>query len=45
MYETTRTLLSESDFSVMESLEIPGRPARYEQVPRFLFDSPLGAIS
>ena len=43
MYETIRALLGESDFSVVESLEIPGRPARHEPMPSFLFESRLGA--
>ena len=42
MYETIRGLIDDSDFSVVESFEIPGRPAEYEDVPRFLFDSPMG---
>ena len=43
MYETIRALLGETEFSVVESLEIPGRAARHEQIPRFLFESRLGA--
>ena len=42
MYQTIKALLEETDFSVIESFEIPGRAARFEQIPRFLFESPLG---
>lgn len=42
MYETIRGLLDRNEFSVIESFEIPGRPARYSPVPPFLFDSKVG---
>ena len=42
MYETIRSLLDGSEFSVVESFEIPGRPAQYADVPQFLFDSTIG---
>ena len=42
MYGTIRRLLDGSDFAVIESLEVPGRAPRYEQVPQFLFESRLG---
>ena len=42
MYETIRGLLDSNEFSVIESFEIPGRPARYSPVPQFLFDSKVG---
>ena len=42
MYETICDVLSSNDFSVIESFEIPGRPARYEEIPTFLFDSEIG---
>ena len=46
MYEAIRNLLSDTKcdtkFSVVESFEIPGRPARYSKVPKFLFDSKVG---
>ncbi len=42
MYEAMYNLLDGSEFSVVESFEIPGRPARYEEIPRFLFDSKVG---
>ena len=43
MYETVRSLLREADFSVVESFEVPERPAQYAQVPRFLFNTRVGA--
>ena len=43
MYETVRELLSDTEFSVMESFEIAGNPARYSQIPSFLFDSKVGS--
>ena len=43
MYETIRELLNETEFSVMESFEIAGKPARYSEIPRFLFDSEMGS--
>ena len=42
MYETLRKLLSSTEFSVLESFEIPSRPARYAETPPFLFDSKIG---
>ncbi len=42
MYEAIRNLLRSSEFSVMETVEVPGRPAQYEKVPSFLFDSEVG---
>ncbi len=38
MYETLRELLSGPEFSVLESFEIPSRPALYAEIPPFLFD-------
>ena len=43
MYETIRNVLSQNEFSVVESFEIPGQPARFADIPRFLFDSNVGA--
>ena len=42
MYETTRNLLAASSFSVVESFAIGGRPAKFEPVPEFLFESQVG---
>lgn len=42
MFETIRSLLDSSEFSVIESFEISGRPARYREIPSFLFDSDVG---
>ena len=42
MYEALRDLLRGDDFTVVESFEIPGRPAAFANVPRFLFDSRIG---
>lgn len=42
MYETLRKLLSGTEFSVLESFEIPSRPAIYAEIPPFLFDSQIG---
>ncbi len=43
MYEAIRNLIDSNEFSVVESFEIPGRPARYAKVPRFLYDSKVGS--
>ena len=43
MYETIKALLGETEFSVIESFEIPGRAARHELIPQFLFGSRVGA--
>ena len=42
MYEAVRSLLKDSAFSVVESFQIPGQPARLAEIPRFLFDSKVG---
>ena len=42
MYEAVRKILEDPAFSVVESFELPGRPARFAEVPRFLFDSQVG---
>ena len=42
MYEAINNLFGRSEFSVIESFELPGRPALYEEVPKFLFDSRVG---
>ena len=42
MYKTLRELLSGTEFSVLESFEIPSRPALYGEIPPFLFDSKIG---
>lgn len=43
MYETMHRLLQGGEFSVVESFELPGRPARYADIPSFLNESKLGA--
>ena len=42
MYETIHNLLQGNDFSVVESFELPGSPARYAKIPAFLYESQLG---
>ena len=42
MYDALRNVLESDDFTVIESFEIPGQPARYAAIPNFLFDSPIG---
>ncbi len=42
MYQALRKLLQNSAFTIRESFEIPAREARYAEIPRFLFDSPVG---
>ena len=42
MNETLRDLLHGDEFTVVESFELPGRPAEFAPVPRFLFDSRIG---
>ena len=42
MYDVLRNILKSDDFSVVESFEIPGQPARYATIPQFLFDSGIG---
>ena len=42
MYEAIRNLIGGDEFTVVESFEIPGRPARYAKVPKFLYDSKVG---
>ena len=43
MYEAVRNLLSTSEFSVVESFEIEGQPARFAPMPKFLLESQVGA--
>ena len=43
MYQAVRDLLAASEFSVVESFEIPGREARYAEIPPFLSSSPVGS--
>ena len=42
MYEAIRNLLNSSNFSVVESFEIEGRPPRFAAVPEYLQKSPVG---
>lgn len=42
MYDVIRNILRSDDFSVVESFEIPGQPAQYAAMPRFLFNSRIG---
>lgn len=42
MYHALRHLLEEDEFTVVERFDLPGRPSRHGNIPRFLFDSRLG---
>ena len=42
MYEAMRSILREGAFPVVESFDIPARPARHAPIPAFLFESPVG---
>ena len=42
MYQAAQRLLAGHEFSVVESFDIPGRPARYREIPGYLFDSKVG---
>ena len=42
MYDALRNALESDDFTVIESFETPGQPARYAAIPNFLFNSPIG---
>ncbi len=42
MYEAIRNLINSNEYTVVESFEIPGCPARYAKVPKFLYDSKVG---
>ena len=42
MYQTIQNLLDSSSFSVVESFEVEGRPARFAAIPNFLLDSQVG---
>ncbi|MGH8195003.1 MAG: DEAD/DEAH box helicase [Woeseiaceae bacterium] len=42
MYESLRQILVSGDYSVVESFELPARPAIFRPVPRFLFESAVG---
>ena len=42
MYNTLRRLLSDDEFTVVESFDIPGREATFAKAPRFLFNSQVG---
>ena len=42
MYNVLRNIIKNAEFSVVESFEIPGQPARYSPIPQFLFDSGIG---
>ena len=43
MYDAIRNLLSGNEFLVVESFEIPGQPAQYADVPKFLYNTGVGA--
>ena len=43
MYQAVQDLLASPEFSVVESFEIPGREARFAEVPQFLHSSPVGS--
>ena len=42
MYNEVKRILESSEFSVVEQFSIPGQNAKYERVPRFLYQSPVG---
>lgn len=42
MHQIARDILQDGGFTVVDSIEIPGRPAEFARVPRFLFDSRIG---
>lgn len=42
MYEALKTLLDSGKLSVIERFDVPGKPARYSDIPKFLFDSRIG---
>lgn len=42
MYEAIQGALGSGEFSVVESFEIPSRPAQYKDIPDFLFASDVG---
>ena len=42
MYNAVQALLATSDFTVVESFQIAGRPARFASTPRYLFDTQMG---
>ncbi len=42
MYNALKTFLQSDDLSVVEQFELPGKAAKYSQIPRFLFDSRIG---
>lgn len=44
MYDALRNLLKDDDFSIVESFEIQGQPARYSAIPQFLFDSQSSSV-
>ena len=44
MYDALRNLLKGDDFSIVESFEIQGQPARYSAIPQFLFDSQSSCV-
>ena len=43
MYDTISKILQGDEFSVVESFNVESRPARYHEVPEFLFSSRVGA--
>ena len=42
MYQAIRDLLQGNDFVVGASFQIPGQEPRYAELPKFLYDSPVG---
>ena len=42
MYKTICDIINGNEFSVVESFEIPGQPARFSDIPPFLFESKVG---
>ena len=43
MYDAIRGILQGGEFSVVETFEIPGIPARFADIPDFLYESQVGA--
>ena len=41
-HNSIRDLLSRNEFTIVESFEIPGQPARFSKIPQYLFDSKVG---
>ena len=42
MYDTMMSILQRDEFTVVESLEIPGGPARFKETPQYLYATRVG---